>query len=77
MSVQAAGCIRRERVQFDRHGGNNFSSVGARAIKAESPKPSWASWLKQRGVRDKVIIATKVGMEMGAGPEGTREEPIS
>ena len=27
-------------------------------------------WLKQRGVRDKVIIATKVGMEMGADQKG-------
>ena len=27
-------------------------------------------WLKQRGVRDKVIIATKVGMEMGADEKG-------
>jgi len=27
-------------------------------------------WLKQRGVRDKVVIATKVGMEMGADQKG-------
>jgi aryl-alcohol dehydrogenase-like predicted oxidoreductase len=27
-------------------------------------------WLKQRGVRDKVLIATKVGMEMGADQKG-------
>jgi len=27
-------------------------------------------WLKQRGIRDKVVIATKVGMEMGAGEKG-------
>ena len=27
-------------------------------------------WLKRRGVRDKVIIATKVGMEMGADQKG-------
>jgi aryl-alcohol dehydrogenase-like predicted oxidoreductase len=27
-------------------------------------------WLKQRGNRDKVVIATKVGMEMGPGKKG-------
>jgi aryl-alcohol dehydrogenase-like predicted oxidoreductase len=27
-------------------------------------------WLKQSGKRDKVVIATKVGMEMGAGKKG-------
>jgi aryl-alcohol dehydrogenase-like predicted oxidoreductase len=27
-------------------------------------------WLKQRGNRDKVVIATKVGMEMGPGEKG-------
>ena len=27
-------------------------------------------WLKQRGGREKVVIATKVGMEMGAGKKG-------
>ncbi len=28
------------------------------------------NWLKQRGGRDKVVIATKVGMKMGSGDEG-------
>jgi len=33
-------------------------------------------WLKQRGVRDKVIIATKVGMEMGADQKGLAKSYI-
>ena len=33
-------------------------------------------WLKQRGVRDKVIIATKVGMEMGANQKGLAQAYI-
>ncbi len=28
------------------------------------------AWLRQRGGRDKVVIATKVGMEMGSGDKG-------
>ena len=28
------------------------------------------NWLRQRGGRDKVVIATKVGMEMGSGSKG-------
>jgi aryl-alcohol dehydrogenase-like predicted oxidoreductase len=38
------------------HGGESETIIG--------------KWLKQRGVRDKVIIATKVGMEMGADQKG-------
>lgn len=30
------------------------------------------NWLKQRGSRDKVIIATKVGMDMGQGKKGLK-----
>ncbi|MBK9314468.1 MAG: aldo/keto reductase [Acidobacteria bacterium] len=30
------------------------------------------NWLKQRGSRDKVIIATKVGMDMGRGKKGLK-----
>lgn len=33
-------------------------------------------WLKQRGGRDKVVIATKVGMEMGHGGKGLSRDYI-
>src|SRR5258708_3154626 len=28
------------------------------------------SWLKQRGGRDRIVLATKVGMQMGSGSKG-------
>src|SRR5947207_1509391 len=34
------------------------------------------NWLKRSGKRDKVIIATKVGMEMGPGEKGLRKAYI-
>jgi aryl-alcohol dehydrogenase-like predicted oxidoreductase len=34
------------------------------------------SWLKSRGCRDKVLIATKVGMEMGPGRKGLSKKYI-
>lgn len=34
-------------------------------------------WLAQRGARDKVIIATKVGMEMGPGEQGLSRSYIT
>lgn len=33
-------------------------------------------WLKQRGGRDKIIIATKVGMKMGSGDQGLSKDWI-
>src|SRR5262245_1853941 len=33
-------------------------------------------WMKQRGNRDKVLIATKVGMEMGADKKGLKKAYI-
>jgi aryl-alcohol dehydrogenase-like predicted oxidoreductase len=34
------------------------------------------NWLKQRGGRDRVVIATKVGMKMGSGDQGLSREWI-
>ncbi len=34
------------------------------------------NWMKQRGTRDKVIVATKVGMDMGQGKKGLRKPYI-
>jgi aryl-alcohol dehydrogenase-like predicted oxidoreductase len=44
------------------HGGESESIIGA--------------WLKSRGSRDKVVIATKVGMDMGPGGKGLRAAHI-
>ena len=43
---------------------------GSPAIAAASPRRSSATGCSQRGCRDKVVIATKVGSDMGAGPQG-------
>ena len=43
---------------------------GPPATRAASPRRSSASGCKQSGKRDRVVIATKVGMEMGPGEKG-------
>ncbi len=60
-----------------------FVAAGFNAIDTADVYSKWApgtkggesetiigNWLKRRGSRDKVVIATKVGMDMGAGRKG-------
>ena len=44
--------------------------AGIPAIKAAKSETIIGNWLKARGNRDKVIIATKLGIEMGPGKKG-------
>ena len=68
--VPAARRLPRRRVQLHRHRRRLFA-LGARPQGGES-ETIIGNWLKARGKRDRVVIATKVGMEMGRrqGPVG-------
>ena len=50
--------------------------AGRRATRAANPRPSSASGCSQGGRRDKVVIATKVGMDMGEGRVGLKPARI-
>ena len=66
--LRPAGCLRRRRLQLHRHRGRVFA-LASRQQGGES-ETIIGKWLKARGNRDKVIIATKLGIEMGPGKKG-------
>jgi len=50
--------------------------VGCLGIRAGESEAIIGVWLKQRGGRDKVTIATKVGMDLGPGRNGLSKKRI-
>jgi aryl-alcohol dehydrogenase-like predicted oxidoreductase len=64
-------------------GGGNFIdtadvySTWAPGHKGGESETVLGKWLKSRGNRDKVVVATKVGSEMGAGKKGLKPSYIA
>ena len=42
-------------------------ATGRRATRAANPRPIIGKWMKSRGNRDKIVVVTKVGSDMGEG----------
>jgi aryl-alcohol dehydrogenase-like predicted oxidoreductase len=55
---------------FDAIDTADMYSVWAPGHKGGESETVIGNWLKRRGGRDKVVIATKVGMQMGSGDKG-------
>ena len=41
-----------------------------------SPRQFWGEWFRRSGKRDQVVLATKVGMDMGDGKVGLSKKYI-
>jgi hypothetical protein len=73
--VRRARRVRRRRLRPDRH-GELVLALGNRAITAANPRAVIGRWIARRGRHDDVVIATKVGSDMGLGRKCLRREHI-
>jgi len=61
---------------FDLIDTANVYSVWVKGNQGGESETIIGNWLKQSGKRDKVILATKVGMKMGDGGEGLKRDYV-
>ena len=73
--LRASRCLPRCGLQFHRHGGRLFA-LGGGAQGVANRKTILGEWFKARGNRDKVVLATKIGCDMGPGRQGLSRQRI-